>query len=60
MVEKLYSPKQLSDLTGWHLMTIYRKIREGKLLSVHIGERSVRIPESQVKKLVSSEGTANG
>ncbi|OPY67858.1 MAG: Helix-turn-helix domain protein [Syntrophorhabdus sp. PtaU1.Bin050] len=62
MVEKLFSPKQLSELTGWHVMTIYRKIREGELSCVRIGNRSIRIPENQVRRLfgnASSEGLAN-
>lgn len=61
MVEKLFSPRQLSELTGWHVMTIYKKIREGELTCVHIGKRGVRVPESQVRKLYgnASEGLAN-
>lgn len=50
MIEKLLSPKEVSIITGEALMTTYRRIREGQFQAVHLGKKSIRIAESDLKR----------
>lgn len=53
MFEKLFSPKEVSAITGEHVMTTYRRIREGQLRAVRVGTKSLRVPESEVRRLIT-------
>jgi excisionase family DNA binding protein len=64
MIEKLLSVKEVCAITGEHVMTTYRRIREGQLRAVRVGTKSIRVPEPEVRRLITEmnpvqEGNSN-
>ena len=50
-MDKLLSVFELSDLTGWHPITIYRKGLVGEIPGrIKLGKRSVRFKESKIEE----------
>jgi excisionase family DNA binding protein len=65
MDDRLLSVHDLSDLTGWHLMTVYKKARDGEIPGrIVIGKNSLRFKEAEVRRwlgltgIVSQENTS--
>lgn len=57
MSEKYFSAKHLSENLDINLFTIYAWVRKGILPAVKVGPKLVRIKESDVEKIISSQGT---
>ena len=49
--EHLLTARQVADITGLTVATVYRLQREGVLKSVRIGNRTVRFPASSLQAL---------
>lgn len=54
-MEKNYTPLEMAKMLNVHENTIYKKVRDGELKKVPCMGRSVRIPESELKKFGMSE-----
>jgi excisionase family DNA binding protein len=52
-VEQLYSCKQLAELWGVHEFTVRRKIWEGEIKAVRIGNR-VRVTASEANRVAAN------
>ncbi len=51
MLERLISVREVSDLTGWHPITIYKKGMAGEIPGrIKIGRRSIRFRESEIEE----------
>ncbi len=49
-MDKLLSVFELSDLTGWHPITVYRKGLVGEIPGrIKLGKRSVRFKQSEIE-----------
>ena len=51
-MKKYYTLKEISELTGLSLITLNRYIRSGRLHAVRVGERAIRVPESELARLI--------
>lgn len=51
--EKYLTVKAVSEILGYHEMTVRRMIYDGKLASIKIGRKSVRIPQSEIARITS-------
>jgi len=50
MLERLISVREVSDLTGWHPVTIYKKGMTGEIPGrIKLGRRSIRFKESEIE-----------
>ena len=53
MLERLISVREVSDLTGWHPITIYKKGMTGEIPGrVKLGRRSIRFKESEIEEWI--------
>lgn len=53
-----YSPQEAADALGVHRSTIYERLNDGTLRSVHVGSRRL-IPASELRRLLGEvEATA--
>ena len=51
MIERLISVREVSDLTGWHPITIYKKGMAGEIPGrIKLGRRSIRFKESEIEE----------
>jgi excisionase family DNA binding protein len=50
--EKLLSGAQVAELLGLKPVTIRQWIAKRKITAIKIGDRAVRIPESEVQRLI--------
>jgi excisionase family DNA binding protein len=53
-MENLYSLKKVHENTGLSLATLHRYIKSGKLNVVRVGDRAIRVPESEITRLIKS------
>lgn len=51
-IEKMYSIKEAQELLGVTKTTLNSWAKKGKIKFVKLGERLVRIPESELKKFI--------
>lgn len=51
-IEKMYSIKEAQELLGVTKTTLNNWAKKGKIKFVKLGERLVRIPESELKKFI--------
>jgi len=50
---KLLRVREVANITGENIMTIYTRIRNGELAPVRIGKRGIRVPESELQKWIA-------
>lgn len=55
MLEKMYSPKEVSEKLGVCRKTVLRRIKDGSIPSIKIGTRDIRIKESDVLKYLEPD-----
>lgn len=55
-MEKLYSVKEASEYMGVHMQTLYRWLREGRIVATKPTKRTVRIRESELQRFIRMEG----
>ena len=48
----LLSPKQAAEYLGMKPSTVRRYIREGKINALHINGRVIRIPHTEIERLL--------
>jgi excisionase family DNA binding protein len=51
-MQKYFTLKEISEITGLSLITLNRYIRSGRLHVVRVGERAIRVPESEISRLI--------
>lgn len=51
-MQKYFTLKEISEITGLSLITLNRYIRLGRLHVVRVGERAVRVPENEISRLI--------
>ena len=51
-MQKYFTLKEISEITGLSLITLNRYIRSGRLHVVRVGERAIRVPESELSRLI--------
>jgi excisionase family DNA binding protein len=51
-MQKYFTLKEVSEITGLSLITLNRYIRSGRLHVVRVGERAIRVPESELSRLI--------
>ncbi|HQM80520.1 MAG TPA: helix-turn-helix domain-containing protein [Syntrophorhabdaceae bacterium] len=49
-MDKLLCIKEVADITGEHILTVYRRIRDGEIKCIKIGRRGIRVSESDLKQ----------
>lgn len=54
----LYTPKEVADLSGAHLNTVYRWIRSGYLPAIVKGPRRIFISKASLELLLTGEDYA--
>ena len=54
MLEKMYSPEEISSLLNISVATIYRWIKAGRLNAVKISNKVYRISEKSVKEFLEN------
>jgi excisionase family DNA binding protein len=54
-MEKLYTIKEVASLLGVTTQTIHNYRKSGHLNALKIGKGSVRIAESEIKRLIGGE-----
>ena len=60
MLERLISVREVSDLTGWHPVTIYKKGMAGEIPGrIKIGRRSIRFRESEIEEWLRKGADSN-
>lgn len=52
--ERLYTPKRVGEILGLKTCTIRLWIALRKIGSVKIGDRAIRVPESEIAKLIEA------
>jgi len=59
MIERLISVREVSELTGWHPITIYKKGMAGEIPGrIKLGRRSIRFRESEIEEWL--KGSTDG
>jgi len=53
--DKMYTLKEVAELFRVDIQTVRRWTREDKIKSVKIGERLIRIPGKEVKRLLNGD-----
>lgn len=51
-MQKYFTLKEVNEITGLSLITLNRYIRSGRLHVVRVGERAIRVPESELSRLI--------
>ena len=51
-VNKLLRARDVADRLGLSQLYVYELIRDGKLASVRVGTRSIRVPEDDVERFI--------
>ncbi len=51
-MQKYFTLKEVNEITGLSLITLNRDIRSGRLHVVRVGERAIRVPESELSRLI--------
>jgi excisionase family DNA binding protein len=51
MKQKLLTAREVADMLGWHVITVYRKARELKIPSIKIGY-SLRFREEHIERML--------
>ncbi|MGD9579175.1 MAG: helix-turn-helix domain-containing protein [Syntrophorhabdus sp.] len=51
-MQKYFTLKEVSEITGLSLITLNRYIKSGRLHVVRVGERAIRVPESELSRLI--------
>jgi excisionase family DNA binding protein len=54
LTEKLYSPEEVSEITGFHRQAIYRAVRRGELRAFRICKR-IRIKQEDLQAWIERE-----
>lgn len=49
-IQQHYSPRWVAEYLGITRRTVYAMIADGRLVAVKLGKRTIRIPESEVRK----------
>jgi excisionase family DNA binding protein len=49
-MERLLRIREVASITGEDNMTIYRRIRGGELKAIRVGQRGVRVAESELRR----------
>ena len=49
-MEKNYTPQEVAEILNVDINTVYKRVRDGELKKIPYMGRSVRIPESELKK----------
>ncbi|MGA2110155.1 MAG: helix-turn-helix domain-containing protein [Syntrophorhabdales bacterium] len=55
MDEKLLRVPEVSLIMGVHVMTVYLLVRRGELKAIRIGKRSIRVPESEIRRWIEEK-----
>ena len=55
-MEKLFKPSEAAEMFSLKKLTIYRWIKAGKIKAVRLPDGRLRIAESELEKVVKSEG----
>ena len=55
LTKELYTPKEVAELTGNHLNTVYRWIRTGYLLAIVKGPRRIYITAETLADLMKGQ-----
>jgi excisionase family DNA binding protein len=50
---RLLTVRQGKEITGLSTVTMYRWIAERRIACVRLGSRALRIPESEIRRLIS-------
>lgn len=58
LTKDLYTPKEVADLSGAHLNTVYRWIRTGYLPAIVKGPRRIFITKATMEQLMTGEDYA--
>lgn len=58
-MEKLLRIKEVASITGEDVMTVYRRIRTGEIASIRIGQRGVRVAESELQRWLGVSATTS-
>jgi len=53
--ERPYTRKEVADLLGLSVQTVYRMMNAGTLRRIHVGKRAVRIDARSVKAILSGD-----
>lgn len=53
--QTFYSPRELAELAGVHPSTVMAWIHSGRLYAVKLSERTYRIPNRAVRKMLAPE-----
>ena len=56
MMEKLYTIQEVADLLQVHQMTVRNWINDGKIKSLRISERNIRISKAELDRFVNDRG----
>ena len=56
MLETIYTVAEVAKALRVHEETIYKKVREGRIKCADLGPRIVRIPQSEVERLMKCSG----
>lgn len=57
--EKPYTRKEVADLLGLSVQTVYRMMKTGRLRRIQVGLRAVRIDPASVKVLLDGSAADN-
>jgi excisionase family DNA binding protein len=50
-----YRPREIAELTGLSLQSVYDAIKRGELKAVRVGQRSLVIPRAALAEFVSED-----
>ena len=59
-MENLHRIKEVSDVTGEHVMTVYKRIKNGEIKAIRIGKRGLRIAESELRRWIHLQNRDEG
>jgi len=52
---RLLKIEEVARITGEHLQTVYRRVREGEIVSIKVGKRGLRISEKTLTDWLASQ-----
>jgi excisionase family DNA binding protein len=59
-VEKLYTVKEIAQVTGLNINTVWNYVKAGKIKSLKVGDRRIRVWESDFKEWLDQGARGKG